>query len=90
MKKMYSYEIKSKKVRDNYNFMVDALQQNMFDDNEVKQEYEKFSSLCVIEYLLNQLTFKKGQSSHIETKDKNIFDWLGELKEQLVDCEMEH
>ena len=86
---MYSYEIKNKKVRDNYNFMVDCLQQNMFDDNEVKQEYEKFSSLCVIEYLLNQLTFKKGQSSYIKTKDKNIFDWLGELKLQLIDCEEE-
>ena len=40
IKKMYNFKIKNKKVRDNYNFMVDALQQNMFDDNEVKQEYE--------------------------------------------------
>ena len=45
---MYSYEIKNKKVRDNYNFMVDCLQQNMFDDNEVKQEYEKSSRLKVV------------------------------------------
>ena len=86
---MYNFKIKNKKVRDNYLFMIDGMHQNMFDDNEVKQEYEKFSSLVVIEYYLKQLSFTKGFPSYIKTKDKNLYEWLEELKIQLIECEEE-
>jgi len=86
---MYNFKIKNKKVRDNYLFMIDGLQQNMFDDNEVKEQYDKFSSLVVIEYYLKQLSFIKGFPSYIKTKDKNLYEWLEELKIQLIECDEE-
>tara|TARA_R100001480_G_scaffold141752_2_gene139137 strand:+ start:669 stop:944 length:276 start_codon:yes stop_codon:yes gene_type:complete len=89
IKKMYNFKIKNKKVRDNYLFMIDGLQQNMFDDNEVKEQYDKFSSLVVIEYYLKQLSFIKGFPSYIKTKDKNLYEWLEELKIQLIECDEE-
>tara|TARA_R100001460_G_C3483980_1_gene168593 strand:- start:45 stop:317 length:273 start_codon:yes stop_codon:yes gene_type:complete len=89
MIKMYNFKIKNKKVRDNYLFMIDGLQQNMFDDNEVKEQYDKFSSLVVIEYYLKQLSFIKGFPSYIKTKDKNLYEWLEELKIQLIECDEE-
>ena len=86
---MYKFKIKNENVRDNYLFMIDGLQQNIFDDNQVKQEYEKFSSLVIIEYYLKQLTFKDNKPSYIQTKDKNIYEWLEELKIQLIECDEE-
>tara|TARA_R100000455_G_C6188179_1_gene63427 strand:+ start:250 stop:513 length:264 start_codon:yes stop_codon:yes gene_type:complete len=86
---MYKFKIKNENVRDNYLFMIDGLQQNIFDDNQVKQEYEKFSSLVVIEYFLKQLTFKDNKPSYIQTKDKNLYEWLEELKIQLIECDEE-
>ena len=86
---MYNFKIKNKKVRDNYLFMIDGLQQNMFDDNEVKEQYDKFSSLVIIEYYLKQLSFIKGFPSYIKTKDKNLYEWLEELKIQLIECDEE-
>lgn len=86
---MYKFKIKNENVRDNYLFMIDGLQQNIFDDNQVKQEYEKFSSLVIIEYFLKQLTFKDNKPSYIQTKDKNIYEWLEELKIQLIECDEE-
>tara|TARA_Y100000114_G_C11711366_1_gene303660 strand:- start:126 stop:389 length:264 start_codon:yes stop_codon:yes gene_type:complete len=87
---MYIFKIKNKLVRDNYQFMIDAMHQNMFDDNEVKDNYEKFSSLCVVEYFLKELSFTKGFPSYIKTKDKNLYDWLQELKIQLVESDLEN
>ena len=86
---MYKFKIKNENVRDNYLFMIDGLQQNMFDDNEVKEQYDKFSSLVIIEYYLKQLSFIKGFPSYIKTKDKNLYEWLEELKIQLIECEEE-
>ena len=86
---MYKFKIKNENVRDNYLFMIDGLQQNIFDDNQVKQEYEKFSSLVVIEYFLKQLTFKDNKPSYIKTQDKNLYEWLEELKIQLIECDEE-
>jgi hypothetical protein len=86
---MYKFKIKNENVRDNYLFMIDGLQQNIFDDNQVKQEYEKFSSLVIIEYYLKQLTFKDNKPSYIQTKDKNLYEWLEELKIQLIECDEE-
>ena len=79
---MYKFKIKNENVRDNYLFMIDGLQQNIFDDNQVKQEYEKFSSLVIIEYYLKQLTFKDNKPSYIKTQDKNLYEWLEELIEK--------
>jgi len=86
---MYKFKIKNENVRDNYLFMIDGMHQNIFDDNQVKQEYEKFSSLVVIEYFLKQLTFKNNKPSYIQTKDKNLYEWLEELKIQLIECDEE-
>ena len=86
---MYKFKIKNENVRDNYLFMIDGIQQNIFDDNQVKQEYEKFSSLVIIEYYLKQLTFKDNKPSYIQTKDKNLYEWLEELKIQLIECDEE-
>jgi hypothetical protein len=86
---MYKFKIKNENVRDNYLFMIDGLQQNIFDDNQVKQEYEKFSSLVIIEYYLKQLTFKDNKPSYIKTQDKNLYEWLEELKIQLIECDEE-
>jgi hypothetical protein len=86
---MYKFKIKNENVRDNYLFMIDGLQQNIFDDNQVKQEYEKFSILVVIEYFLKQLTFKDNKPSYIKTQDKNLYEWLEELKIQLIECDEE-
>ena len=86
---MYKFKIKNENVRDNYLFMIDGIHQNIFDDNQVKQEYEKFSSLVVIEYFLKQLTFKDNKPSYIKTHDKNLYEWLEELKIQLIECDEE-
>tara|TARA_X000001388_G_scaffold45306_1_gene32216 strand:+ start:36 stop:299 length:264 start_codon:yes stop_codon:yes gene_type:complete len=86
---MYNFKIKNENVKDNYLFMIDGIHQNIFDDNEVKQEYEKFSSLVVIEYYLKQLTFKDNKPSYIKTNDKNLYEWLEELKIQLIECDEE-
>ena len=86
---MYKFKIKNENVRDNYLFMIDGLQQNMFDANEVKEQYDKFSSLVIIEYYLKQLTFKDNKPSYIKTQDKNLYEWLEELKIQLIECDEE-
>ena len=71
---------------DSNNFFISQFQS---DDNQVKQEYEKFSSLVVIEYFLKQLTFKDNKPSYIKTQDKNLYEWLEELKIQLIECDEE-
>ena len=86
---MYNFKIKNENVKNNYLVMIDGIHQNIFDDNEVKQEYEKFSSLVVIEYYLKQLTFKDNKPSYIKTNDKNLYEWLEELKIQLIECDEE-
>ena len=65
------------------------MHQYIFDDNQVKQDYEKFSILVVIEYYLQQLNFKDNKPSYIQTKDKNLYEWLEELKIQLIECDEE-
>tara|TARA_R110002012_G_scaffold288312_2_gene480993 strand:+ start:1967 stop:2341 length:375 start_codon:yes stop_codon:yes gene_type:complete len=71
--------INSEDQRDNYLSMIEGMQEVIQDDNSYRTEYVKYQSLCVIQYLLENIKCYP----FVLNVNKDIYEWLQEIKIQV-------
>mgnify|MGYP003136184553 CR=1 FL=1 len=71
--------IKSESERDNYLSMIEGMQEVILDDQSFRTEYVKYQSLCVIQYLLENIKCYP----FVLNVNEDIYEWLEEIKIQV-------
>jgi len=71
--------INSEEQRDNYLSMIEGMQEVILDDQSFRTEYVKYQSLCVIQYLLENIKCYP----FVLNVNEDIYEWLEEIKIQV-------
>ena len=71
--------INSEDQRDNYLSMIEGMQEVILDDQSFRTEYVKYQSLCVIQYLLENIKCYP----FVLNVNNDIYEWLEEIKIQV-------
>ena len=71
--------INSEDQRDNYLSMIEGMQEVILDDQSFRTEYVKYQSLCVIQYLLENIKCYP----FVLNVNEDIYEWLEEIKIQV-------
>jgi len=71
--------INSEEERDNYLSMIEGMQEVILDDQSFRTEYVKYQSLCVIQYLLENIKCYP----FVLNVNEDIYEWLEEIKIQV-------
>lgn len=71
--------INSEEQRDNYLSMIEGMQEVILDDESFRTEYVKYQSLCVIQYLLENIKCYP----FVLNVNEDIYEWLEEIKIQV-------
>ena len=71
--------INSADQRDNYLSMIEGMQEVILDDQSFRTEYVKYQSLCVIQYLLENIICYP----FVLNVNNDIYEWLEEIKIQV-------
>jgi len=71
--------INSANQRDNYLSMIEGMQEVILDDQSFRTEYVKYQSLCVIQYLLENIKCYP----FVLNVNNDIYEWLEEIKIQV-------
>ena len=75
--------IKSESERDNYLSMIEGMQEVILDDQSFRTEYVKYQSLCVIQYLLENIKCYP----FVLNVNEEIYEWIQEVKIQVEESE---
>jgi len=78
--------IKSADQRDNYLSMIEGMQEVILDDQSFRTEYVKYQSLCVIQYLLENIKCYP----FVLNVNNDIYEWLEEIKIQVEESELDN
>ena len=71
--------INREEQRDNYLSMIEGMQEVILDDQSFRTEYVKYQSLCVIQYLLENIKCYP----FVLNVNEDIYEWLEEIKIQV-------
>ena len=75
--------INSEDQRDKYLCMIEGMQEVILDDQSFRTEYVKYQSLCVIQYLLENIKCYP----FVLNVNNDIYEWLEEIKIQVKESE---
>ena len=71
--------INSEDQRDKYLCMIEGMQEVILDDQSFRTEYVKYQSLCVIQYLLENIKCYP----FVLNVNNDIYEWIQEVKIQV-------
>ena len=71
--------INSEDQRDKYLCMIEGMQEVILDDQSFRTEYVKYQSLCVIQYLLENIK----SYPFVLNVNEEIYEWIQEVKIQV-------
>ena len=71
--------INSEDQRDKYLCMIEGMQEVILDDQSFRTEYVKYQSLCVIQYLLENIKCYP----FVLNVNEEIYEWIQEVKIQV-------
>ena len=71
--------INSEDQRDKYLCMIEGMQEVILDDQSFRTEYVKYQSLCIIQYLLENIKCYP----FVLNVNEEIYEWIQEVKIQV-------